>query len=292
MNSIASSYFTTRNFRYVDRIVRSHEKRFRMSLHLLIFLKTSHLSPSQTTAFAINYTNMLALILTLFLCSFLCLKVQGFRRSSSNLIRAHAAWKSTWSRNSDAPEEPLDKNIGKDGQRRTGRYIPVSEDDDDGLFSETDDEDDTELENRMALELYDQLRGLEPLLSVDSLLEWDDVKEVVARGYMTVEVVHLILAEVGITNNKLTFPQFMEAVNIINQVSLAVEHGGLEEDDGRSSSETRIPITEAEWYNLYEHEDDEDEPPDFTQHQASDLDKGGHGLFKGKTFEEWLEGDE
>jgi hypothetical protein len=62
-------------------------------------------------------------------------------------------------------------------------YTPFGED----APLDTGDEDESELEfnRRMALEAYDDLRGVDTLVSYDKFMEWDDIKEVGNRGVGT-----------------------------------------------------------------------------------------------------------
>jgi len=100
-----------------------------------------------------------------------------------------------------------------------------------GDFDLSDIDGDHELEQQMSLDLYRSLRAQdEELLSVRNFLQWDDVLEVLERGSIDEDTIRLIFGEVGITDSHLTFEQFVEAVDLINQVEAACEGSNLLED--------------------------------------------------------------
>lgn len=100
-----------------------------------------------------------------------------------------------------------------------------------GDFDLSDIDGDRELEEQMSLDLYRSLRAQdEELLSVCNFLQWDDVLEVLERGSIDEDTIRLIFEEVGITDSHLTFEQFVEAVDLINQVEAACEGSDLLED--------------------------------------------------------------
>ncbi|KAJ1412012.1 hypothetical protein B484DRAFT_455476 [Ochromonadaceae sp. CCMP2298] len=112
------------------------------------------------------------------------------------------------------------------------------------LFSEYTGADDFEFPTEMesvAMELemaqaqFDELRGGNAFLPLESFMQWEDITEVLARGTVDLAIVQEILVEVGMQGERLSFEQFFEAVDLVNQMTLALETGddmfGDEEDD-------------------------------------------------------------
>lgn len=115
--------------------------------------------------------------------------------------------------------------IGRSSLRLHAEYTGA------GDFDLSDIDADSELEQQMSLDLYHSLRAQdEELLSVCNFLQWDDVLEVLERGSIDEDTIRLIFEEVGITGSHLTFEQFVEAVDLINQVEAACEGSDLLED--------------------------------------------------------------
>mmetsp|Transcript_8705 Transcript_8705/g.12970 ORF Transcript_8705/g.12970 Transcript_8705/m.12970 type:complete len:186 (+) Transcript_8705:1229-1786(+) len=101
-------------------------------------------------------------------------------------------------------------------------------------FEPGDLEDDKELEKSMAEELYNGLKKSNQLLLVEEFLEWDDIKDVLSRGFVDGDTMQVIFSEAGVTNGVMTFDQFYEVVDLVNQVSMALEDSGdflTDEDD-------------------------------------------------------------
>jgi len=94
------------------------------------------------------------------------------------------------------------------------------------------DLDDTE--NDLALETFSELALHSSSLSVQAFLEWDDIKEVMSRGFIDQETIGIIMKELGIKSGFLDFAQFKEMVEMINHVNAALEQNeleGLDDDD-------------------------------------------------------------
>jgi len=93
------------------------------------------------------------------------------------------------------------------------------------------DEEDRKLELQMAREQYDTLRGDSgPLLRTSQFLSWDEIVDVLDSGIIDRETMEIILNESGVGGEFMTFEQYFEVVDLVNQVSLALEEE--EEDEG------------------------------------------------------------
>ena len=97
----------------------------------------------------------------------------------------------------------------------------------DGYKLEWDGDNAQEMEIEMAAEAFDHLRGDSPLLSVEVFLNWSEIKDVLDKGYIDMETIEIILLEVGVEHNvflrSMSFPQFVEVVDLVNQISIALE---------------------------------------------------------------------
>lgn len=110
-------------------------------------------------------------------------------------------------------------------------------------FDFSDIGNDKELEKTMATELYDELRGEDTFLSINTFLEWDDIKDVLEQGLIDLDTIGIILKEAGVNQPWLTFDQFFEVVDLVNQVSIMFEGDGLglgddDEDEDDKFEET------------------------------------------------------
>ena len=104
---------------------------------------------------------------------------------------------------------------GKDNERIYDFGTAKEELDEDALF-----------EREMAQEMFDMLRGEDEALSIDAFLEWDDIKDVIELGIIDPETMALIIEAVQGKNpvrDILTFEQWLEAVELVNQVQLTLE---------------------------------------------------------------------
>lgn len=144
------------------------------------------------------------------------------------------------------------------GDRPTGRYIPVTESDDLDLGQ------DEELEQDMAVELYNLLRGRDEGLTLEKFLDWDDIKEVLERGFLDKESIGIIVSEVGVNSGIMDFKQFQEVVDLVNQLSTTLEAGDFVDSD------------------------DEDED-DIDTEEFERLDNEKEGEFGPGSFEIWRE---
>jgi hypothetical protein len=75
----------------------------------------------------------------------------------------------------------------------------------------------------MAKEIFDELKGIDEYVSLKKFVEWDDVIDVMNRGYIDLETIKFIFIESGVSNEMLNFEQFFEVVDLLNQVSVAIE---------------------------------------------------------------------
>ena len=99
------------------------------------------------------------------------------------------------------------------------------------------DENDDAMEEEMARELYDELRGSSKLLSPAQFLAWEDIQDTIEDGLLDTDLLAAILNEVGVKvndkNNGITFEKFRDLVNLVNTVLEAIENGEeFDDDDG------------------------------------------------------------
>ena len=88
-------------------------------------------------------------------------------------------------------------------------------------------DEDALFEREMAQEMYDMLRGEDEHLSIDKFFEWDDIKDVIEMGVIDPETMALIIEAAQGKNpvrDTLTFEQWLEAVELVNQVQLTLEN--------------------------------------------------------------------
>ena len=107
---------------------------------------------------------------------------------------------------------------GKDGEEKLYNFESSPEEmDQDALF-----------EREMAREMYDMLRGEDKYLSLDKFFEWDDIKDIIDMGVIDPETMALIIEAVqgkqSSIMDTLTFEQWLEAVDLVNQVQLTLEN--------------------------------------------------------------------
>ena len=96
--------------------------------------------------------------------------------------------------------------------------------DDDEVYTDFETmNSDNELEKKMARELYDELREGQLGLSIESFLKWEDIEDVLNNGIIDEETMEIIIDEVGVKNGVLSFEQFYELVELVNQVSMALD---------------------------------------------------------------------
>ncbi len=79
-------------------------------------------------------------------------------------------------------------------------------------FEET--EEDIQLEKEMARELYDELRASKLSLSVADFMAWEDIVDVMDTGVIDEETMKVIIEEVGITDDVITFEQVPLAMHL------------------------------------------------------------------------------
>ena len=121
-------------------------------------------------------------------------------------------------------------------------------------FDPEDLDDDEELEKTMAEDLYNGLKGESNLLPVLKFYEWDDIKDVLSRGFVDTETLQIILAEAGVVDGLMTFEQFYEVVDLVNQVSMRLEEVGnfaaYDIDDEEEEEEEEMRLDKREFFGL------------------------------------------
>lgn len=96
--------------------------------------------------------------------------------------------------------------------------------DDDEVYTDFETmNSDNELEKKMARELYDELRAGQLGLPIEAFLKWEDIEDVLDNGIIDQETMEIIIDEVGVTDGILSFEQFYELVELVNQVSIALD---------------------------------------------------------------------
>lgn len=126
-----------------------------------------------------------------------------------------------------------------DTARSTGIYEPLNS------FPEDYFADEDSLESELAKDLYNQLKGDSPILSVDQFVAWDDIQDILTRDVIDLDTVNIILNEVGVKSDGIHFDQFVEAVELVNQVSEAIEGDWGEGGDDEESDDADDEIDEA-----------------------------------------------
>lgn len=102
---------------------------------------------------------------------------------------------------------------------------------------------DLELENKLALDQYNALKGDSALLLTSTFLRWDEILDVLEYGVLDVETIDDILVECDVKQGFMTFEQFKEVVTLINDAQLALEQ---EEFDDPSQREGLLWEVEEE----------------------------------------------
>lgn len=88
------------------------------------------------------------------------------------------------------------------------------------------DLDDTE--NDLALETFKELALHSNSVSVQAFMEWEDIKDVMSRGFIDQETLGIIMKELGIKSGFMDFAQFKELVEMVNHVNAALEQNDLD----------------------------------------------------------------
>jgi hypothetical protein len=115
----------------------------------------------------------------------------------------------------------------KEGTGRDGVLLPPL--DLIGLEEEDDDLDEDALfEREMAQSMFDMLRGDNEELPVEAFLEWDDIRDVLDLEIIDTETMALIIESCGVSDS-MTFTQWLDAVELVNQVQLTLEGAGDEQ---------------------------------------------------------------
>lgn len=113
--------------------------------------------------------------------------------------------------------------------------------DDDEVYTDFETmNSDNELEKKMARELYDELRAGQLGLSIESFMKWEDIEDVLDNGIIDEETMEIIIDEVGVKNGILTFEQFYELVELVNQVSIALDDDEELLRDGNENDKLRL----------------------------------------------------
>ena len=119
------------------------------------------------------------------------------------------------------------------------------------------DEEDRKLELQMAREQYDTLRGDSgPLLRTSQFLSWDEIVDVLDSGIIDRETMEIILKESGVAGEFMTFEQYFEVVDLVNEVSLALE----EEEEGEDGEHEGNVVAGDDALNWLPQNDAEEEP--------------------------------
>ena len=127
----------------------------------------------------------------------------------------------------------VDSNIGSSCSSNRGTCFRVASElpeneepnDTDSLSDDFDEktQEDRELERRMARNLFDDLRGTDPLLTRDKFIKWEDIVELLSRGVFDGETLEVIYTECRVKGNDINFEQFLEIVDLVNQVAAVLD---------------------------------------------------------------------
>jgi len=117
-----------------------------------------------------------------------------------------------------------------------------------GVVGDEGGNDDAQLEKQMALEQYNALKGSDAedeLLQVTTFLQWEEIVDVLEIGVVDLETMEIVLKESGVTSGFMTFPQFQEVVELVNQLTISLEMEDYEEDP-RFPSLPEVDVDEAD----------------------------------------------
>ena len=82
--------------------------------------------------------------------------------------------------------------------------------------------DDYELEQEMAMEQFNDLKGVEnEMLLTKIFMEWDEIQELLNDNDIDIETIEIIMTECGVTSDYISFSQFKEVVDLVNQVVIS-----------------------------------------------------------------------
>ena len=115
--------------------------------------------------------------------------------------------------------------FGSSSSKRVGAASDLPEDANLCPEYELDDElrEDKELERRMAEQLYNDLKGDDSLLTKEKFIKWEDIDELLSRGAFDGETLEIIYTECGVSGENINFEQFLEVVDLVNQVSAVLD---------------------------------------------------------------------
>jgi len=114
---------------------------------------------------------------------------------------------------------------------------------------EEDDEEEEDMEE-IARELFEELKGKNKRMSIKSLKEWEDVKDLLSDDLITEEVLDEIITRVAAGKKDLDFDQFFKIVSELDELA---EEANDDEFDGEEEEDEETDI---------EDEDDEDDVSD------------------------------
>ena len=78
-----------------------------------------------------------------------------------------------------------------------------------------------------AAETYEDLRGSDLLLSKNKFRHWDDINEMFEEGILDEDTLDVLFSEVGVIEDGLTFQNFLEVVELVNQLAIMLNDGNL-----------------------------------------------------------------
>lgn len=127
--------------------------------------------------------------------------------------------------------------------------IDFSFDDDEMLDEEM--RADKELEVKMAKQTYELLRDSSEIsLSKNSFKKWEDISDLLGSGAFDDETLEIIYKECGVVGDSITFDQFLEIVDLVNQVAAVLDQD-MQEVLGENLESELVDETEVdEPYNV------------------------------------------
>ena len=168
------------------------------------------------------------------------------------------------------------KQIKIDYRTKQGIRLLVKDMDDEIYENEEralGDDDDTEIEDAMALETFMELSYNTNSLSVQAFMDWEDIQDVLARGFVDQETIKIVLKEVGVKSGFMNFVQFKDTVELVNQVNAALEHNSLDDEDDRDVLKNAVDGEDESWKDETAEADDDDSTVRWIEAQLNKMDR-------------------
>lgn len=83
----------------------------------------------------------------------------------------------------------------------------------------------------VAREVYDELRGSNAVVTVDNLLNWSDIQEMLNQGHLSRKELDLALTQVLRGDGTVSFAQFFELVNVLEDLANPIDENDNDSND-------------------------------------------------------------